>query len=128
MTNTVKAQICSQNLTIVTDESVDYINDLAEELNSKINESVKENSFKPLITNIIFCALQYCDENKKLRKENENLKEQIDVLARENDSLKRGIESSLKQPSQKPSRQQSLFDRDIQNNPRHNRGNHNRQH
>ena len=128
MTNTVKTQICSQNLTIVTDEPVDYINSLAEELNARISELVKENSFKPVITNIIFCALQYCDENKKLLKENEKLKEQLDILTHENDSLKRGIESSLKQPSQKPARQQSLFDRDTQNSPRHNRGNHNRQH
>ncbi len=128
MTNTVKTQICSQNLTIVTDEPVDYINDLAEELNSKINQSVKENSFKPLITNIIFCALQYCDDNKKLQKEIEKLKEQLDFLSQENDALKKGIQNAVKQPSQKSARQQSFFDRDIQNNPRHNRGNHNRQH
>ena len=128
MTNTVKTQICSQNLTIVSDEPADYINGLAQELDSRINESVKENSFKPLITNIIFCALQYCDEAKKLQKENEKLKEQLDILTHENDSLKRGTEGSLKQPSSKPARQQSLFDRDIQNGPRHNRGNHNRQH
>ena len=83
MTNTVKTEICSQNLTIISDDPVDYINNIATELDCKIRQTVKENSFKPLLTNVIFCALQYCDENNKLLSENKKLKEQLESLTSE---------------------------------------------
>ena len=122
MTHRVKTQICSQNLTIISDESEEYIKTLSSELDGKIRQTVRENSFEPLISNIIFCALQYCDENIKLTAENKKLKEQIEILTAENDSLKSELSSQPDKAAPKPVKQQSFFDRDQHKSTR-NRGN-----
>lgn len=79
--NKVKINLCSQNLTIVSDESPEYINGLASEINNKIDLMLKVNRYRPTLSAILLCALQYCDDNHKLIEENEALKAQIKELS-----------------------------------------------
>ena len=78
--NTVKINLCSQNLTIVSDESPEYIRGLATELNNKVDAMLRVNRYRPTLSAILLCALQYCDDNHKLMEENEALKAQIKEL------------------------------------------------
>lgn len=113
--NTVKINLCSQNLTIVSDESPEYIKGLATEINNKIDLMLKVNRYRPTLSAILLCALQYCDDSHKLTEENEVLKAQIKELSQkvrprtQRENSPRVIEKNTRLEP-KP-RQQSLFEK-----------------
>jgi len=114
--NTVKINLCSQNLTIVSDESPEYIRGLASELNNKVDAMLKINRYRPTLSAILLCALQYCDDNHKLIEENEALKAQIKELSSK--TVQRTLKENPPHVIEKISRlepkprQQSLFDKE----------------
>ena len=111
MKNTVRVNLCSQNLVIVSDEPTEYVMKLAQDLGDRISEIEKVNKYKPAISNVLLCALQYSDEKNKLNDEIENLKKEIEKLSAENNRLVNAVSNS--HPVAVPKKQQSFFDSDM---------------
>ena len=111
MKNTVRVNLCSQNLVIVSDEPAEYVMKLAQDLGDKISEVEKVNKYKPAISNVLLCALQYSDEKNKLNDELEKLKKENERLSAENNRLTSTASST--RPVAVPKKQQSFFDSDM---------------
>ena len=111
MKNTVRVNLCSQNLVVVSDEPVEYVMKLAEDLGDRISEIEKANKYKPAISNVLLCALQYLDEKNKLNNEIEKLKKENEKLSAEYNRLVSNALSS--RAVAVPKKQQSFFDNDM---------------
>lgn len=80
------------------DESSEYLNDIAQEVDSKIREMINSNKNFTMQSSSILLAMNYCDKNRKLNKEHERLNKNIDdcnlkiqSLIDENNELKNKI-------------------------------------
>ncbi len=111
MKNTVKVNLCSQNLVIVSDEPAEYVMKLAQDLGDRISEIEKVNKYKPAISNVLLCALQFLDEKNKLNDELEKLKKENERLSAENNRLSSTVSSPRSVAV--PKKQQSFFDSDM---------------
>jgi len=77
MENKVKVTICNNEYNFTTDDSVDYIKELGEELDKRLTEIVSGNSNVSVTYAAVFTALDYCDKAKKAAQDAESLRSQI---------------------------------------------------
>ena len=120
----IKLEVFSQHLTVISDESEEYVKSLGEELNNKVKIMVQNYRYRPVMSAVALCAMQYCDDLRKLTSENSDLKKQIESLQSElselkkqkNQSENRPYENRIKKPAivtkKVDTHQQSLFDKD----------------
>ncbi len=128
-TSKVKITIGGVDYSIVTDDDVKYIRDLATEVDRIITKVIKDNPRLSSTQAIVLCALSYADEYKKAcgdadrlrgqikdylddastakskadkaRHDLENAKKKIDSLERENSRLKAELDALLASASNK---------------------------
>lgn len=101
--NKVKILLCGKEYTLQTEESISYVKQLAETLDSKVNDFLKENDNNISITSAaMIVALGLLDDCMKAASDKDNLRKQvidyleeatksrteITELKRENDALK----------------------------------------
>jgi cell division protein ZapA len=118
MENTVRVNIAGVEYALKTDESVELTQQLAKEINQKINEVKAENAYVSTNQIAILIALEYgcnckkAEENtEKLRAEMKNYLEDAASAQSERDFYKRELER-LKEDAKARDSQTSLFDTD----------------
>ena len=106
MANKVRLTICGSSYVISTNESEDYMQNLAEHLNLDMNELMSSSNSVSITTAAIMTALNYRDELEKASGSADNMRRQIkdyledaasakmaaEEARRENASLKRRID------------------------------------
>ena len=113
MQNRVKVVICGKTYTLQTDESPSYMISLAKELDKRINAFLEENESAALPTAAVLVGLELMDESMKsvsdvdniraqikgyveeaasARIEADQLRRELSLLKRENESLKSDLE------------------------------------
>ena len=106
MANKVRLTICGSSYVISTNESEDYMQNLAERLNLDMNELMSSSNSVSITTAAIMTALNYRDELEKASGSADNMRRQIkdyledaasakmaaEEARRENVSLKRRID------------------------------------
>ncbi|MEG1996751.1 MAG: cell division protein ZapA [Oscillospiraceae bacterium] len=98
--NRVKIAICGKEYVINTEESASYLKDLANTLDTKINEYVNQNDVITVPTATLLVALDLLDANVKDSSDKDNIRRQLLEYLEEATSarteimeLKREIES-----------------------------------
>ena len=84
MAEKYRISIGGTQLTICADDSEEYVNSLADELNAKINKLLLNNPRCTKIESLILSSLDILDDKKKLENE-------ITRLEKENDFLRKRI-------------------------------------
>ena len=106
MANKVRLTICGSSYVISTNESEDYMQNLAERLNLDMNELMSSSNSVSITTAAIMTALNYRDELEKASGSADNMRRQIkdyledaasakmaaEEARRENASLKRRVD------------------------------------
>jgi len=90
--------IAGTNLSIVTEETEDYIKGLADQIDERVKAMIMSSKKCNKLEAALFCVLDYLDEKNKIESSMENLRKQIEGymndledLKRENDELKKII-------------------------------------
>lgn len=73
----IKLTIANDTFNISTDDNLEYVAQLGEELNGKINDLMASNSRISVTQAAIVTALEYADSAKKSETASENLRKQI---------------------------------------------------
>jgi len=88
--------IAGAEMSIVTDDSEEYVKALADQINERVNSMVVSSRKCTKFEAALFCALDFLDEKNKTDNAMINLRKQIDgyvkdleELKRENDELKK---------------------------------------
>lgn len=104
--NRVVLHICDQDFPIATDNSIAYVQDLGDGINSKMKEFLAGSKRVTFAQAAVLTALEYADEVKKAEKSIEVLRSQIsgyladtedsklnfELVRKENEKLKAEIE------------------------------------
>ena len=77
MANKVRLTICGSSYVISTNESEDYMQNLAERLNLDMNELMSSSNSVSITTAAIMTALNYLDELEKASGSADNMRRQI---------------------------------------------------
>lgn len=77
MTNRVKVQICGITLNISTDESPEYLRDLAEQMNEQVAAIMNSSARVSLNDALTLTAINYADGFKKSEKTADRLRAQL---------------------------------------------------
>ena len=77
MANKVRLTICGSSYVISTNESEDYMQNLAERLNLDMNELMSSSNSVSITTAAIMTALNYRDEREKASRSADNMRRQI---------------------------------------------------
>ena len=80
MANKVRLTICGSSYVISTNESEDYMQNLAERLNLDMNELMSSSNSVSITTAAIMTALNYRDELEKASGSADNMRRQINYL------------------------------------------------
>ena len=90
--------VAGTQLSIVSDETEEYIADLAEQIEDRVKAMIMSSKNCNKLEAALFCALDYLDEKKKtdlvmanMRKQVEGYIKDLEDLKRENDELKKII-------------------------------------
>lgn len=81
-------EIGGVELSIVTDESQEYVLGLAKLIDSRMKQIIMTSKRCTKTEAVMFCALDYLDDNLKTRLRSEELSEENSALRAENESLK----------------------------------------
>ena len=99
MANKVRLTICGSSYVISTNESEDYMQNLAERLNLDMNELMSSSNSVSITTAAIMTALNYRDELEKASGSADNMRRQIkdyleaaEELRRENAALRKKVD------------------------------------
>ncbi len=84
MSKKIRLTVAGIEYYINTDESEAYMNEIADKVGERMDSLTKDNTFLSTTMAAVMCALQFCDENKKLEAE----------LAETKRNLKRSTEES----------------------------------
>ena len=104
MANKVRLTICGSSYVISTNESEDYMQNLAERLNLDMNELMSSSTSVSITTAAIMTALNYRDELEKASGSADNMRRQIkdyleDAASRQDGC--RGAAPRKRRPAQK---------------------------
>ncbi|MBR5774227.1 MAG: cell division protein ZapA [Clostridia bacterium] len=102
----VRIVICSTEYTVVTEDSAEYLQSLAAELDKTLRELVEGGRRVSMTQASVLLALHYLDEKKKAEQSTDNIRDQLkeylqdaakarmeaDDAKRENERLKKEIE------------------------------------
>ena len=77
MANKIKLVISGMDYLITSEDDEPYIQSLGTELNHRIDEMLKQNSYLSVTMASVLCALEYSDEAHKARDDAENLRGQL---------------------------------------------------
>ena len=69
MSKKIRLTVAGIEYYINTDESEAYMNEIADRVGQRMSNLTKDNPFLSTTMAAVMCALQYCDENKKLESE-----------------------------------------------------------
>lgn len=75
--NKVKLAICGSDYYILTEDAVEYVAALGDELDEKITKTVRENPTVSVTQAAVLTSLEYCDLYKKAEESADNLRGQI---------------------------------------------------
>jgi cell division protein ZapA (FtsZ GTPase activity inhibitor) len=81
-------EIGGVELSIVTEESQEYVLGLAKLIDSRMKQIVMTSKRCTKTEAVMFCALDYLDDNLKTRLRSDELREENEALKEENESLK----------------------------------------
>lgn len=106
MANHVKVLICNTEYTIISQESQDYVRNLAQMLDGTLEELMQSDPHISVTKALVLCAISYLDSATKAESNADNLREQIQTYLEESteargesNDLKREI-ASLKKENQ----------------------------
>ena len=99
----VAVEICGKEFILISDESEDYMQRTAAEINRRVDETMYRNLRTSRTDAAILTALDLCDENFKLAETNDNMRRQIlqyiDEISELNKNLVRAEKSRGKPDS-----------------------------
>jgi cell division protein ZapA len=77
MANRIKVFICNSEYSILSNEDVDYVRDLASALDSSVKDIMTNDSHISITQALVLCALSYLDNSRKAESNSDNLRSQI---------------------------------------------------
>ena len=77
MDNKIKLNIGGVDLILKTNEDPKYMQQLADEVNARIRELTRNNSYVSTTMASVITALEYCDKLKKNNNENKSLRAKL---------------------------------------------------
>ena len=75
--NRIKLNICGTDYVIISDETEEYMRNIADEVSDEMDEILKTNVRVSVVMAAVLTALKYCDESKKYMSDADNLRTQI---------------------------------------------------
>jgi cell division protein ZapA (FtsZ GTPase activity inhibitor) len=72
-------EIADINLTIISDESEEFVNSTVEKINERVNDMIARNKRCSKLDAALLCALDYCGEYQKAERRIRNLEAQISL-------------------------------------------------
>ena len=77
MNNKVIVELCDKEYALLSDDPVDYVKSLAEEVNGMIQETAYKNLRISKYDATVLTCLDLCDQIRKLTANNDNMRKQI---------------------------------------------------
>ena len=92
MKNKVVVELCDKEYTLITDESEEYVKEIASQINKVIYDAVYTKNFRSSKTDAALLAcMDLCDRNRKLSDANDNMRAQISSYIDEIASLNKRL-------------------------------------
>ena len=85
--NTITINVNGLEYKLRGEETTEYLSDIAREIDEKIREMINSNKNFTLQSSSILLSINYCDQNRKLIKENSDLKNKIVHIEKQNEEI-----------------------------------------
>lgn len=95
--NHVRLKVCNNDIVINSEDSEQYIQDVAAEVEMRINSLKAQNSAISVTMAAIFSAMEYCDEATKANDSADNLRIQIKEYLEDAESARAELTEARKQ-------------------------------
>lgn len=83
MSNKLRIKVGGMDYIIASDEDTEYIRKLGEELNAKLDEIMKTNSYLSTSMAAVLAALDYCDKAQKTEQKCEEISTELKSVSEE---------------------------------------------
>ena len=77
MKNKITVELCDKEYSLLSDETEEYVQSLAEEINKMIDEIAYKNLRISKSDAAVLTCMNLCDKNRKLADNNDNMRQQI---------------------------------------------------
>ena len=77
MKNKITVELCDKEYALLSDETEEYVQSLAEEINKMIDDIAYKNLRVSKADAAVLTCLNLCDKNRKLMDNNDNMRQQI---------------------------------------------------
>ena len=95
--NRIKLNICGTDYVIISDETEEYMRNIADEVSDEMDEILKTNVRVSVVMAAVLTALKYCDESKKYMSDADNLRTQIKDYLEESVNAKMQADEAKKE-------------------------------
>ncbi len=95
--NRIKLNICGTDYVIISDETEEYMRNIADEVSDEMDGILKTNVRVSVVMAAVLTALKYCDESKKYMSDADNLRTQIKDYLEESVNAKMQADEAKKE-------------------------------
>lgn len=96
-TSKVKVSICGYDFSVVTDEDRQYILNIANKVERKVNKMLENNGRLSTASAALFAAMDYCDQVQKATGDGNNLRGQIKDYLEESSLARKQLDEAKKE-------------------------------
>lgn len=96
-TSKIKVSICGYDFSVVTDEDRQYILNIANKVERKVNKMLENNGRLSTASAALFAAMDYCDQVQKAAGDGNNLRGQIKDYLEESSTARKQLDSAKKE-------------------------------
>ena len=101
MKNKITVQLCDKEYSLVSEETEEYVQSLADEINKMIDSTAYKNLRISKADATVLTCLDLCDRNRKLTDNNDNMRKQIMMHVDEIAALNKKLAAYERQKSGK---------------------------